>query len=305
MNSSESTGSIPPWNRVYHLEDLEGWTFPGPSLAVLGHPIGHSLSPVIQNAALERMAGRFADWRYFAFDLPVERLREGLSTFHEKNFAGLNLTIPHKVEALKLSAGVDPVARRMGAVNTLIRQDVGYFGRNTDGYGIQTALKQDLGAELSAANIIVLGAGGASRAAVVQCLEAGCRKVWVGNRSEDRLQELVRVVGDENSRLATFPLSELPLDLPDSLVLINATSLGLKEDNPAPAALGLFPDRLKVYDMIYNPPETALLRDARKLGMPAANGLSMLVHQAARSLQYWTGAEVPVDAMFEVLQTRQ
>ena len=305
MNSNESTGNIPPWNKVYQLEELESWIFPGPSLAVLGHPIAHSLSPVIHNAALERMGKRFSGWRYYAFDIPVERLGEGLSYFHEKNFVGLNLTIPHKVEALGLISDVDPVACRMGAVNTLIRKQDGYFGRNTDGYGIQNALKEELGVDLSGADVIILGAGGASRATVIQCLDAGCRKVWVGNRSMDRLQELVAAVGGENSRLTTFSLSTPPEELPEAALLINATSLGLKSEDPAPVELSAFPPSIKLYDMIYNPPETALLAEGRNLGLSAANGLSMLVYQAARSLNYWTDAEVPVESMFKALANRE
>ncbi len=299
MNSSESTGSIPRWNKVYRHGDLDDWKYPGPALAVLGHPISHSLSPVIHNAALARMGQRFEGWRYFAFEVPVSELAEALPLFHEKGFVGLNLTIPHKVEALTLATSVDPLAQRMGAVNTLIRGDAGFSGRNTDGYGLQEALKQDLKVELAGATVIILGAGGAARAAVVQCLEAGCRKVWVGNRSADRLSELVNVVGGENTSLATFPLSNPPQDLPENSVLINATSLGLKEGDSSPISLSSFPGSLKVYDMIYSPPETALLMEARNRGMHTANGLSMLVHQACQSLAFWTGAAVPVEAMFQ------
>ncbi|MBT4222911.1 MAG: shikimate dehydrogenase [Opitutae bacterium] len=304
MNSNESTGSIPPWNKVYQLEELESWNFTGPSLAVLGHPIAHSLSPVIHNAALKRMGDRFSNWRYYAFDVPVERLDEGLSLFHDKGFLGLNLTIPHKVEVLDLIPDVDPVARRMGAVNTLMLGQDGYLGRNTDGFGIQNALKKELGVDLSGADVIILGAGGASRATVVQCLDAGCRKVWIGNRSMDRLQELVAAVGGANSRLATFSLTTPPDELPESALLINATSLGLQLEDPAPADLSAFPSDIKVYDMIYNPPETALLSEAHKLGLSMANGLSMLVYQAAQSLHYWTDAEIPVESMFEALANR-
>ncbi len=301
MSSSVSTASIPPWNRVYRLQDLENWTFKGPSLAVLGHPIAHSLSPQIHNAALQQMGPQFAGWRYFAFDVPVEHLGEGLTLFHQKNFQGINLTIPHKVEALSVVADIDPVAKKMGAVNTLIRQEQGYLGRNTDGFGIQNALLEELSSELSGADIIILGAGGAARATVVQCLESNCNKVWVGNRSEERLSELIQSLGGENPKVLTFPLSAPPKSLPTSSILINATSLGLRPDDPSPADLSTFPRNLRVYDMIYNPPETALLAQARKLGMPAANGLSMLVYQAAKSLSYWTDSKVPVNTMFQAL----
>ena len=302
MNLSAFTKNTPPTNKVYQLPDLEAWNYPGPSLAVLGNPIGHSLSPRIHNAALAKMGKRFGKWRYYAFDIPHELLPEALVALHINNFQGINLTIPHKVEALELVATLDPVAERMGAVNTLIRQEHGFSGRNTDGYGIETALQQDLGATIHGSDIILLGAGGASRATAVQCLESGARKVWLGNRSTGRLQELLESIGDTGGRLETFALSAPPTNIPQGAILINATSLGLKPGDPSPADLTQFPPGLRVYDMIYNPPETALLAQARELGHPAANGLSMLVHQAAKSLSYWTNGEVPVQAMFDALQ---
>ena len=142
------------------------------------------------------MGPQFAGWRYFAFDVPVEHLGEGLTLFHQE-FSGINLTIPHKVEALSVAADIDPVAKKMGAVNTLIHQEQG-LGRSTDGFGIQNALLEDLSSELSGADIIILGAGGAARATVVQCLESNCNKVWVGNRSEERLSELIQSLGGKS-----------------------------------------------------------------------------------------------------------
>jgi shikimate dehydrogenase len=306
MNLNVFTANIPPSNKVYQLQDLENWKFPGPSLAVLGHPIAHSLSPRIHNAALQKMGGKYKKWRYFAFDIPHELLGEAMVALHVHNFIGINLTIPHKVEALDLVASVDPVAEKMGAVNTLIRQEFGYHGKNTDGYGIETALKQDLGVSISGSDVIILGAGGASRATVVQCLNSGCRKVWLGNRSIERLNDLVESIGGPNDRLETFALAEPPTErIPDDAILINATSLGLKPEDPSPVDLRLLPKGLRVYDMIYNPPDTALIKMATSLGYPTANGLSMLVHQAAKSLHYWTEAEVPVSTMFDVIQAKQ
>ncbi len=302
MNLNVFTANIPPSNKVYQLQDLDNWKFSGPSLAVLGHPIAHSLSPKIHNAALKQMGKEFKKWRYFAFDIPHELLPEALVTLHFHNFAGINLTIPHKVEALELVASIDPVAEKMGAVNTLIRQEFGYHGKNTDGYGIETALKQDLGANLAGSDVIILGAGGASRATVVQCLESGCRKIWLGNRSVERLEQLVESIGGPNERLETFALANPPTDrIPDDAILINATSLGLKPEDPSPVDLSTLPEGICVFDMIYNPPETALIKQAKQHGYATANGLSMLVHQAAKSLRYWTGAEVPVSAMFDAV----
>ena len=145
--------------------------------------------------------------------------------------------------------------------------------------------------------------GGAARAAATQCLLRGCRKLWIGNRSSHRLGELLAAlpeVGDEATSVQAFAFDEASSVFADQsdLVVVNATSLGLRPEDPSPLDLSALPMGVKVYDMVYNPAETALLRQARDLGLRATNGLSMLVHQAARSLGIWTGGDVPVDAMF-------
>jgi shikimate dehydrogenase len=288
--------------RTYSLEDLEKEDFAGTPLAVLGHPVRHSISPAMHNAALAALAEkdeRFADWAYYRFEVPPEELAAALPRFHRRSFLGLNLTIPHKVDALQLVEGVSPDAQAMGAVNTLLWNELGYDGFNTDGYGLRRALAEDLGLSLEDAAVVLLGSGGAARAAAVQCLLDGCARLCVGNRTPERLGGLMEVLRDLElgERAEAFPLAEPPADLPESGVLVNATSLGLKPSDPLPfdpAALG---PGWKVFDMIYNPPQTPLLKRASDQGLPAANGLSMLVHQGARSLEIWSKQEVDAHAM--------
>ncbi|MBC7367518.1 MAG: shikimate dehydrogenase, partial [Undibacterium sp.] len=151
---------------VLTLADLDGWTFPGTALAVLGYPIKHSISPAMHNAALAAFAptdARFADWRYFRFEVQPDDLPRGLELFHAKNFHGLNLTVPHKVIAFDRIAATDPAARPIGAVNTLLRKSEGWRGYNTDGYGLAAAIREILGLDLAGAHVILLGAGGAAR----------------------------------------------------------------------------------------------------------------------------------------------
>ena len=287
-------------------EDLTGISQKGVSLAVLGFPIGHSISPLIHNAALLEMANsdsRYAKWNYRRIEVEAERLSEVLPILLKAGFRGLNLTIPHKVEAFDLVVELSAEARAIGAVNTLLACDDGWRGFNTDGYGLEQALHQDLEVNLEGAKVILLGAGGAARAAAAQCLLRGCRKLWIGNRSPDRLTELLQVLsipGNE-SDVEGFAFDEAEAVFSDQsdLVVINATSLGLKPEDPAPIDLSALPKCSKVYDMVYNPSETTLLKQARDLGLQSTNGLSMLVHQAARSLALWTGKNVPVDAMFK------
>jgi len=284
--------------------DLACWTFPGTALAVLGHPIGHSLSPAMHNAALAAMARnqeRFASWRYFRFDVPPEELPAALDLFHQRGFHGLNLTVPHKVIAFDHVAGIDPAARSIGAVNTLLRTENGWRGFNTDGHGLANGLAESLGASLESADVILLGAGGAARAAAMECLQRHCASLWIANRTAARLDNLLAVLlpAAGNVPLHGFDPQSPPAGLPGGALVINATSAGLHAGDPLPLDLTRLPRPAGVYDMIYNPPATPLLHQAALLGVPHANGLSMLVHQGARALEIWTGARVPVADMMQ------
>lgn len=289
-------------DKTYTLDDLGKIDFGGTPLAVLGHPIKHSVSPAMHNAALAKMRlvnSRFADWTYFRFDVAPEDLPKALPLFHKHNFLGLNLTIPHKVEAMPLIKGISPDAERMGAVNTLVWDEFGYDGFNTDGYGLKNALKADLDVSLKGATVVLLGSGGAARAAAVQCVLDHCLKLYIGNRTPERLQNVMDVVHamPDGQTAEAFAIAELPADLPENGVLINATSLGLKADDPAPIDVTALPKGWKVYDMIYNPSATTLLKEASAHGFEIANGLSMLVHQGVRSLEIWSHAEVSAHVM--------
>jgi shikimate dehydrogenase len=288
---------------TYTLADLENWTRPGTSLAVLGHPIRHSVSPAMHNAALAVMAReeeRFADWRYDRFEVTPGELPRALELLHAKKFRGVNLTVPHKILAVSQVAAIDPAARLVGAVNTLRWREDGWEGFNTDGYGLAGGLREDLGVSLAGANVILLGAGGAARGAAVECLQRGCASLWIANRTQanrDELLALLAPLAGAGVLRGFNPAAAGAADLPAGAVLVNATSAGLKPGDPLPIDLGAIPAPAAVYDMIYNPAETALLAAARARQVPAANGLSMLVHHGARALEIWTGREVPVGAM--------
>jgi shikimate dehydrogenase len=297
---------------VLTLADLEAWNFPGTALAVLGHPIKHSISPAMHNAALAEHARtdkQFATWKYFRFDVPPEELPRALELFRAKNFRGLNLTVPHKVIAFDLltkgpqPGTIDPTAIPIGAVNTLLAVEQGnwkgWHGLNTDGYGLATGIHEDLGLAVTHSNIILLGAGGAARGAAVECLQRHCRSLWIANRTlanlDALLKDLAPVAG--NIPLHGFDPQDPPAELPASAIMINATSAGLRDTDTPPANLVQFPKPAGVYDMIYNPPQTKLLAQAKQLGIPNSNGLSMLIHQGAAALSHWTGLPTPVEAM--------
>jgi shikimate dehydrogenase len=288
---------------VLNLSDLESWSRPGVSLAVLGQPIKHSISPAMHNAALADLAisnPPFSDWRYFRFEIAPADLPRALELFHAKKFRGLNLTVPHKVLAFDRVIAVSEIARPVGAVNTLLWDDRGWRGHNTDGYGLVSALRQDLGCDLAGTHVILLGAGGAARSAAVECLRRKCKSLSIANRTRENLDALLSILAPlaGNIPLRGFPPDAPPADLPAGAVVINATSAGLRADDPAPIDLQRLPRPGSVFDMIYNPPSTPLLRAAASLGLPHANGLSMLVHQGAKSLEIWSsipaGGTAPV-----------
>lgn len=283
--------------KTYTLDDLEQFEFSGTSLAVLGDPVRHSISPAMQNAALANLEARdrhFAEWAYYRFEIPAEALLESLPRFHAKGFFGLNLTVPHKVIALSGVEKLSEAAKQMGAVNTLRRTATGYEGFNTDGYGIEMGLKQSLGVALKDNTVLLLGSGGAARAAAVQCLQAGCQQLYLGNRTPARLAALQASLAPLPSAASviTFALAQMPENLPENGIVINATSLGLKAEDPMPIDISQLPVGWSVYDMIYNPPATPLLQAAQEVGLKTANGLSMLVHQGARALELWSNTTV-------------
>ena len=287
---------------VLTLADLATWSFAGVPLAVLGHPIKHSISPAMHNAALASMARNeqgYAAWKYFRFDVPPEDLPQALARLHAAGFHGLNLTVPHKVLAFELVNEIDPAAVPVGAVNTLRRTVGGWRGFNTDGYGLAGALRETLGMSLAGTHVVLLGAGGAARGAAVECLQQRCASLWIANRTRANLDALLAALRPlaGPTPLRGFDPGPPPPDLPARILVVNATSVGLKPGEPAPIDLRRLPADITVFDMIYNPPQTALLRDAAALGLPHANGLSMLVHQGARALEIWTGEIVPVAAM--------
>ena len=246
----------------------------------------------MHNAALAELAredARFAGWRYYALDVEPDALPAALALLRERGFRGVNLTVPHKVLAVGLVAELDGGARDAGAVNTLAADRRGWRGFNTDGHGLAAAILEDLGLGLRGATVVLLGAGGAARAAAAECLRAGCAALWIMNRTRPRLEGLLaqlRPLAGATPVRATDPAAG---GLPAGAIVINATSAGLGASDAAPVDLAAFPSVAAVYDMIYNPPTTRLLAQARALGLPHANGLGMLVHQGAKSLEIWTG----------------
>ncbi|HEY5480409.1 MAG TPA: shikimate dehydrogenase [Verrucomicrobiae bacterium] len=284
--------------------------------AVYGHPVRHSASPAMQNAGLAALG---LNWRYLAFEVDPDSLRAAIQGAKAMNFVGLNLTVPHKLLAVDMVDVLDDSAKSWGAVNTIRfegREERGAWrplrefaeapretrahGFNTDAGAITRALCEDLGLELSGAKILLLGAGGAGRTAALKLASERISELWLVNRTRSKADAVAKEIRERHpgAKVTTgYPAG--PVDL-----VLNATSLGLKPNDPSPLDGKQFTLRQAgaVYDMIYRPAETALLKEAKAAGCRTANGLGMLLYQGAEALELWSGQTAPVEIMRQALK---
>ncbi len=301
---------------VYTLEDLRNWKTvtagidPPIRLAVFGDPIGHSLSPQMHNAALEALK---EPMQYCRLHIPVPDLEEALHLLRDNDFLGTNLTIPHKLEVLPFLDDIDSAAEKLGAVNTVLIEDGQFIGFNTDGPGIARTIRAEFDVDLSDLRVMILGAaGGAGRAAAVQCALEGVSRLVLVNRTLEKLepiyQELRPYFPEErvSAPIKWFqvcPLEEVTLhrQMDHVDLIINATSLGMKRTDPPPLATNLLQPHHLIYDMVYGKGKTKLITAAIDAGARAASGLSMLLYQGALSLEIWLQRDAPVPVMKDAL----
>jgi len=278
------------------------------------------------------------NWRYLAFEVRPDDLRAAIAGAKAMQFAGLNLTVPHKLLALGMVDALDESAKTWGAVNTIrfegrdsnsawlpLREfgvssrrlrdgqtqlaeppegrtpnEIRAHGFNTDADAIVTALREDLKVELRGAKVLLLGAGGAGRTAALKLASENVAELFLVNRTPSKADT---VAGEIKKQ---FPSVRVAVGHPKIAVdlVLNATSLGLKSGDPSPLAEKQFSLRQarSVYDMIYNPAETALLKAAKAAGCRASNGLGMLLHQGAKAFEIWTGQPAPLDVMRRALE---
>jgi shikimate dehydrogenase len=264
---------------------------------VFGDPIAHSLSPIMHNSAFSAIG---MDCIYHAFKVRPDKLEKAILGAEAMGFGGLNLTVPLKEVALKLDCiKLDPLAERIGAVNTIVfgetREIKGY---NTDGLGAKQALRE-AAVEIRGSKIVVAGAGGAARAIAFQ-LAADGAEIIVINRTEGRAIELAQDISATAlpGKVEGRGLSGLKTLLQDADVLINTTTLGMhpNADTTIATAEELH-SGLTVFDIVYNPLETRLLKEAKASGAKPVSGVSMLVYQGAEAFRLWTGIEPPVELM--------
>jgi shikimate dehydrogenase len=300
----------------YTLADLENWpkvvsdVDPPIRLGVFGDPVAHSLSPEMQNAAL-RACGIEA--QYARFHVRTNELRSALRFLRKLDFIGINLTVPHKVAALAQIDEADESASRPGAVNTIRVRDKKLVGSNTDGEGFLRAIRNEFSVDVRDLRVMLIGAGGGTgRAIAWQCALENCERLVLVNRTYEKAQALAerlrsyfagpRVLGPA-ARLEAVMWEETALraQLADIDLIINATPLGMNRSDPSPIPARLLAPHHMVFDAVYGPSKSSLLRAAGEAGARGANGLSMLLHQGALSFGIWFDREASIDEMRRAL----
>jgi len=270
---------------------------------VLGYPVAHSLSPAMHQAAF---AATGINAAYLPWSVAPDRLAESVQGLRAmENLLGANVTVPHKEAIVPLLDGLTPEGETLGAVNTVLPRDGKLVGDNTDGTGFLAALREDLGCEAADITVVVLGAGGAARAVAVSLARAGARRIVLANRSLDRARHLATWVAARSPDCEVTAQALQPewqvSEVPEIRLVVNTSSVGLHASDPALFDYTSLSAQTMVCDLIYNPPETALLRWARSRGCRVANGMGMLVHQGALAFERWTGNPAPVQVMREAV----
>lgn len=288
---------------VYGIADLTA--LPGDvRLGVIGNPIAHSRSPQMQQAALDAMG---VPCRYTRLLCPLDEggFETLLAGLEKHGFLGCNITVPFKKNAFAAAAHRDPLAELSGAVNTLVRQKDGWWGYNTDGPGFQQAVFELCGKKLEALKVLIIGAcGGAGSALAAQCMLSGCPRLLLANRPKPALDDLaakLRAVSGCRSEIVTCPIGHEHFAdcVAQADLVVNATSLGLKDGDSLPLAPAHLHPGQVVYDIV--PHDTALRRIAAECGCLSADGTDMLLWQGVYAYQHWFGVMPPISPMRQAL----
>lgn len=270
--------------------------------AVIGYPIAHSLSPKMHNPALRELG---INGRYMPMEIKPDNFEKVFSEIDKMPLRGFNVTVPFKERIIPFMQELSPEAKIIGAVNTVsISEKI--KGYNTDADGFYRSLQEDLNFSAKGKKIVLLGAGGAARACIYALAEKGAAQISILNRTAAKAEALAAEfsVHFSASRITAHALKkdELETVIKDADLVVNTTSVGLKESDSLLVETALFElNRPAVYDLIYNPAQTKLLESAKKAGCKIANGKNMLLFQGAKALEIWTGKEAPVETMRQAL----
>ena len=268
-------------------------------LGVIGYPLSHTLSPVFQQAALDYHA---IPVTYSAWPTPPECLNQTVERLRGAEYMGFNITIPHKEHLVELVDDVDAMARNIGAVNTVVNRGGVLAGFNTDAYGFIKSLKDKANFEPRGKTVLLLGAGGAAKAAAYALAGEGVERLTIANRTVARAESLAEGVGGLLQNIDVVSLDNVSgkADL-----IVNSTSVGMASGDgfgQTPLDEASISRTALAYDMVYTPAETPFLRCAQQVGARVLGGLWMLIYQGAAAFELWTGKKAPVDVMYRAAQ---
>lgn len=270
--------------------------------AVLGHPVAHTLSPAMHNAAFAELK---MDALYAAFDVAPEHLVDALEAMGNMGFGGANITVPLKEVACRGLKSLDESAQLLGAVNTVRFGPDGITGFNTDGVGFLKAVEEAFECAVAGKSVFVLGSGGAGRAVALACAGAGITAITLADVDEERSQKVAMEIDTgffiQNVEVATTPDEQVAAARKADLV-VQATPVGMKADDASPLPSSAFRAGQMAFDLVYMHPETAFMKAAKAGGALAANGLGMLLHQGTRAFEIWTGKTAPAAVMQAALE---
>lgn len=264
------------------------------SVGIIGYPLGHTISPVFQQAALDHLK---LDALYNVWETPAKDLARRLEQLRSKDCLGANVTVPHKEAVIPLIDELDMPARYIGAVNTIVNKNGRLKGYNTDWAGFLRSLKDDAGFIAKGKTACVLGAGGSSRAICYALGWEGVSRLIITNRTQARAEELAKELRGVCKRVDVMPWGDA---MPRVDLVVNCTTVGLlhsSQEHESPIDTKRLNAATLVMDLIYNPQETPLLKGAKQAGCRTVNGLPMLVYQGAGAFELWTGKQAPVEVM--------
>ena len=270
-------------------------------LGIIGYPIGHSISPLFQQAALDHEG---IDASYRAWEVKPEEVAEFVAGLREPGVLGVNVTVPHKEAVIPHLDEVDHWASIAGAVNTIVNEEGRLTGHNTDGVGFLRALLEVKGFAPRGRRALVLGAGGAARGVVLALVRDGVGHLTIANRTLSRAEGLVQIAQDGGVSSLAIPLdgNSLHDEAESADLIVNCTTLGMTHgpnENATPLDWKQIPPTALVNDLVYNPLETPLLQAAAQAGAQVLGGIHMLVYQGAASFEMWTGQPAPVEIMMQ------
>lgn len=268
---------------------------------LIGHPVGHSISPAFQQRAIDYWD---MDAKYEALDVDESDLPLIIDNLRDSQVLGANVTVPYKEAVLPLLDKIGDEVLRIGAVNTIQNIEGTLVGFNTDVIGFSRALKEDGKFDAVGKTALILGSGGSARAVTVALMNSGCKHIIVANRSMDRARILIDSLGQDQGIMSVMGLDSESLSsvIGNIDILVNCTPIGMtgsSQQGRCPITFGSIPDNVFVYDLIYNPQETPLLRLANSSGARVLGGLPMLIYQGAEAFEIWTGKRAPVTQMFQ------